>query len=151
MIYFVQNLENGNIKIGHTNCVKERLEVLNSNNDSKLVVLKVLDVDNSLEDLVHFKLDKYHVKGEWFSYNEDVKRFIDNIPTKNSLYVKKYIQFFEFKEDTNMVSPNMQDNCYQLKLKSISARLDTAVAKSKNSGFTDGIRFAQKIIKSHLT
>ena len=65
MIYFIKS-ESGHVKIGHTeNNVKDRLASLQTGNQFKLSLLKVIDGDLEQEKLLH---NKYWVWG--FSNSE---------------------------------------------------------------------------------
>lgn len=147
MIYFVQNSDTTNVKIGYSHRFRERLVALNVGNDSKLIVLRILHVRNEVEQLIFNKFNKYNIKGEWFSYNENLKRFIEELPGGNTESVMKFIEAFELKEIETGIKIEKDPN---FQLNSILKRLDTALIKSRNSGFTEGIRLAQEIVKSHL-
>lgn len=85
MIYFVHNPLTNNVKIGRTsNKMKTRLSQLNTGNDVRLTIIRVIDVQDHIENAIFGKFEKYRLLGEWFSYNNDLQRLIENIPNNNT-------------------------------------------------------------------
>jgi len=80
VIYFIQQGEDGPIKIGYTNNkdVKQRLQGLQVGNAIKLRVITTIEGDESYEEALHNKFDKYRLQGEWFEASEELLYHIEN-------------------------------------------------------------------------
>jgi hypothetical protein len=78
-VYFILNQEKALVKIGVSANAKRRLFELKSHNSDRLELLKTIDseVAEKLESELHKKFEHIHVYGEWFSYNDDLKSFIE--------------------------------------------------------------------------
>ena len=78
-VYFILNQEKALVKIGVSAHPKRRLFELKSHNSYRLELLKTIDseVAEKLESELHKKFEHIHVYGEWFSYNDDLKSFIE--------------------------------------------------------------------------
>lgn len=81
MIYFVQEDDSRNIKIGRASNVKSRVSGLQNGNSSKLWLLLEADVYNSVEyeKELHRKFSKYRIRGEWFEGSEEILCCIDDM------------------------------------------------------------------------
>lgn len=77
MLYFLSDGEY--VKIGFSDNVKGRIPDIQVSNPKDLSVELVIDGDYALEQKIHNDLRKYHVRGEWFSYSEVVKGYIDKL------------------------------------------------------------------------
>ena len=75
MIYFLQQSDNGPIKIGKTDNLKNRIRELRNASPYSLNLLKTIPGNN--ERKYHFKFKKYQIKGEWFEPSEELLKFID--------------------------------------------------------------------------
>jgi hypothetical protein len=64
MIYFVENMVTGNVKIGIALDPARRLQSLTL--DSPLRLVMELDGDQHTEGLLHCALRRFHCQGEWF-------------------------------------------------------------------------------------
>lgn len=79
-VYFIQNLDNGLIKIGKTKNIKRRYaEICNQAkfigiSDIKLDILGVIECTNisEVESTLHEKFKKYRVQSEWFKIEKDL-------------------------------------------------------------------------------
>ena len=66
-IYFIQEGENGNVKIGISKNPKKRMEQLQSANPHELKLRVVIDdCHEGVEDDLHHFFKNYHIRGEWF-------------------------------------------------------------------------------------
>lgn len=74
MIYFVQALTGGPIKIGYTENVWKRLNTLRSSNAQYLILLGVMEGDRQMERRIHGWFKK--VNGEWFQDSPQLREFI---------------------------------------------------------------------------
>jgi T5orf172 domain. len=78
-IYFIQ-ADNNLIKIGITNNLRTRIRTLCNQNACKLSLLGVIECDSfENERALHDKFAKHRLHGEWFSPNEEILEYIDNI------------------------------------------------------------------------
>jgi hypothetical protein len=78
-VYFILNQEKALVKIGVSANAKRRLFELKSHNSDRLELLKTIDSEDAekLESNLHKKFKHIHAYGEWFSYNDDLKSFIE--------------------------------------------------------------------------
>lgn len=74
MIYFVQALQGGPIKIGFTDNVKRRMSTLRSNNGQHLVLLGVMEGTREDERHIHALFEC--IQGEWFRDTESLYDYI---------------------------------------------------------------------------
>lgn len=79
MIYFITTEDNKFIKIGYTKNLKARLSNIQTGCPYTLTVLRTVRENISLEKTIHQELYRYHVRGEWFSYNKEVSDYISNV------------------------------------------------------------------------
>jgi hypothetical protein len=76
MIYFAQRPDNGNIKIGTTIRLSERLKVLSRELGLELQLLGVVDGGYADEHALHTEFAHLRVEGEWFKPDFDLIGFI---------------------------------------------------------------------------
>ncbi len=80
-IYFIQQNDNGPIKIGYTNNdIASRLYELQSANPVKLKILGSFPGGPKDEKEIHKKFKKYKLLGEWFSPDEELIEYIGSLP-----------------------------------------------------------------------
>jgi hypothetical protein len=70
MIYFIQNTETLNIKIGYSDRVAKRLSQLQVGNSQKLRLLFQMEGDRTKEKELHQRYRNKQLRGEW--YNKEV-------------------------------------------------------------------------------
>lgn len=77
-VYFIQNGDDGAIKIGMTRKLHKRLAHLQVNNPIELCVLGAIPTNKprDLERDLHRKFSESRVSGEWFSPSEELLDFI---------------------------------------------------------------------------
>lgn len=80
MIYFIQQEEEGNIKIGHSKNIEQRLADLQVASPYKLILLGSVVGAYKEEQQIHQYLNYYRVQGEWFLPSSFVKEYIISIP-----------------------------------------------------------------------
>jgi hypothetical protein len=83
MIYFVLNTKTNSVKIGTTENLNKRLPQLQTSSDDLLVVILTLQGDCELEKRLHLRFSEFRLKGEWFSFSEEVKRFVNETHCKS--------------------------------------------------------------------
>jgi hypothetical protein len=111
MIYFIQDGEDGPIKIGFSNEVEKRVHALVTSSHKNLKILFAMDGDISKEKELHDLFDFAHKKGEWFwpvkslvafieSCNllSQVRQSLNTIPT-NDIQLSKLLEFATSAKD----------------------------------------------------
>lgn len=73
MIYGIQNASNGTIKIGVSENARRRFIQLQSATADKLIFLGVIAGQKDDEQAIHEKFKQYHVRGEWYECNEEIR------------------------------------------------------------------------------
>lgn len=66
MIYFIQNTENNDVKIGYSARVDKRLSQLQVANSKKLRLLFQMEGDKQTESELHRQYQSHHIRGDWF-------------------------------------------------------------------------------------
>ncbi len=79
MIYFIKS-DDGFVKIGTSEKVKERLIRLQIATPHKLTLLHTFEGDQKLENKLHKLFKDHHVRGEWFKYCQEIENFINRNP-----------------------------------------------------------------------
>jgi DNA-binding Xre family transcriptional regulator len=77
-VYFVQQGDNGPIKIGVTNNVNKRLTALQGGSPVPLKLLVTFDGDQAFEAFLHRKFAHLRVHNEWFKPARELLDFIQN-------------------------------------------------------------------------
>ena len=80
-LYIIQSDKTGMIKIGRSKNPQKRLKQLQTGNPNKLKLIASFKGEGWKEKIVHERLDRYRLEGEWFSYD-----CVGSIP--DSLYEK---------------------------------------------------------------
>jgi hypothetical protein len=79
VVYFIEAVGTGFIKIGQTKDILKRLISLQTANPHELVLRKC--ITNARQEKVYHELYKdYHERGEWFRYEGELKKYIDSLP-----------------------------------------------------------------------
>ncbi|GAB6147450.1 GIY-YIG nuclease family protein [Desulfocicer niacini] len=72
VIYFLQLTDKGPIKIGFTQNIERRLKQAQTFNPEEIRLLGTMPGHQRLEtELIH-RFSSYHIRGEWFSYNDEL-------------------------------------------------------------------------------
>lgn len=66
MIYFIQAVNGGHIKIGYATDVKKRLETLQVGNPFELRVIGTIEGDMKTKFRIHKRFEQYRYRNEWF-------------------------------------------------------------------------------------
>jgi Meiotically up-regulated gene 113 len=71
-VYAIREGDTNNIKIGISNNVINRVAILQIGSSLSLSIVSIWSVDNPgrIERLLHKKLSRYRIHGEWFSLNK---------------------------------------------------------------------------------
>ena len=76
LIYFIQQGNNGNIKIGYSKNPKKRLIQLQTATISKLYIIGKISGNRQNEKEIHQYLFKHRLRGEWFKPVKEVLNII---------------------------------------------------------------------------
>jgi hypothetical protein len=76
MVYFIQGITGGLIKIGTTVRLTERLRTLCKEYGEELRVLAVIDGSYQKEKSLHRRFSHINIENEWFSPSDDLLGFI---------------------------------------------------------------------------
>lgn len=71
-VYFIQNTGTYRIKIGHAADVAKRVGELQTGADARLVVLGSIPGGREVEQVLHARLSRWRVSGEWFAPSVEV-------------------------------------------------------------------------------
>lgn len=74
-LYLIYDENLNRLKIGRSVNVKSRFNQLQIATSNKLSLLYVLEGMGNREDYVHSVFSEFHVRGEWFEYNESIIDF----------------------------------------------------------------------------
>lgn len=89
-VYFVQEADNGAIKIGYADWPKKRLKELQVGNPRELRIIGLLLTDDHREESrMHRRFAAHRLRGEWFRPAPELVEFIDNM-------VARYLRDGEF-------------------------------------------------------
>ncbi len=80
LVYFIQDTGLGNIKIGFTKDLQERLLKLQTSAAHELKVLKSLPGGRKKEYALHKQFEHLRIGGEWFKPEPELLDFISRIP-----------------------------------------------------------------------
>jgi hypothetical protein len=80
IIYFVQSVIGGPIKIGYTENLSMRMIAMQANCPFELKILATIQTDSnsSLEQEIHSELARFRLHGEWFEATYEVYLFMEN-------------------------------------------------------------------------
>jgi len=78
VVYFVQESNSGNIKIGYTGGdVKSRIDSLKTGNSNNLELVCAVDGGRELECALHILFKKDNIRGEWFKATDELIEVIN--------------------------------------------------------------------------
>ena len=78
-VYFIQQGDNGPIKIGYSAEPEKRLQTLSTASPYPLRILKTLKGGKSLEQELHIRFADHQLEGEWFAPDDDLLDFMNDI------------------------------------------------------------------------
>ena len=76
MIYFIQSVNGGPVKIGYAANIQERFECIQAMSPVILRIVSVMNGDRGSEGHLHRYFGKIRLHGEWFSPTEELLRFV---------------------------------------------------------------------------
>ena len=71
-IYFILCQTTGRVKCGVASDTRARLASLQTGSPTPLKLIAEIDGDDAKEKIIHRRLDRWHIHGEWFSYVPEV-------------------------------------------------------------------------------
>jgi hypothetical protein len=77
-IYFIQDGEGGNIKIGFSHNPSERIKQLQTGNGNILIPLLIQEGNEKKEESYHEIFKDHHLHGEWFKPHDSILLFINS-------------------------------------------------------------------------
>lgn len=80
MIYFIQSVDGGLIKIGHADNVIQRFKDIQTHSPIKLRILKVIEGGRTLEKELHKRFVELISHGEWFLPDNALLLTVNNLP-----------------------------------------------------------------------
>lgn len=78
-VYFIQQGDNGPIKIGYSAEPEKRLQTLSTASPYPLRILKTTEGGKSLEQTLHQRFAEFQLEGEWFAPDDELLDFINEI------------------------------------------------------------------------
>ena len=76
MVYFILNKELNHVKIGYSNDIHRRVKQLQTSSSTELELHFFLNGDYRIEKLFHKYFKKYHVRNEWYNFENNIEQFI---------------------------------------------------------------------------
>ncbi len=73
-VYFARAESGGPVKIGHAHNPRRRLTMLQTGNPEPLRLIRVIEGDIATEAAAHEAFAARRIKGEWFSFDEEMLR-----------------------------------------------------------------------------
>lgn len=75
-VYFVQEEQTRNFKIGKADNVYKRLAQLQTGNSSSLILRLMIRGDEPLEKSLHRRFKEFRIRGEWFKPCQEIESYI---------------------------------------------------------------------------
>lgn len=79
-VYFLRAGESGAVKIGFATDLRSRIRGIETGNHEELHIIAAMNGTAADEKALHKKFAAYRIRGEWFKYAGDLKRFIEALP-----------------------------------------------------------------------
>ncbi|MCA6430260.1 MAG: GIY-YIG nuclease family protein [Cytophagales bacterium] len=96
IVYILYNRNHQAVKIGYASDINSRISSIQTSTPEKLCLMFTFEGGKELEKHFHSELKQFHIKGEWFKYNEAVKNFLLR-------YQEYQLEFFESNTDEKSV------------------------------------------------
>jgi hypothetical protein len=80
IVYFIQALPGGNIKIGTTADLEARFRNIQADSPVKLTILATMPGARAVERRLHTRFAHLREHGEWFRPGEDLTAFVQGLP-----------------------------------------------------------------------
>ena len=71
-VYFIRSGDDGPVKIGSTNNIRRRMQMLQTGSAYKLVLLRAFTGGEAEEKIIHARLSRFRISGEWFEASDEV-------------------------------------------------------------------------------
>jgi excisionase family DNA binding protein len=78
MVYFIQSVDGGPIKIGYADDPEKRLAEIQRMSPTQLCILNIVDGDRKCEGFIHRCFKKLRLHGEWFEPGDKLVDFVNN-------------------------------------------------------------------------
>ena len=106
MIYFIQGVSGGSIKIGYSKDIESRIKSLQFHSPVQLTVVGWMEGSVELERQLHKVFSSHRLWGEWFSPDESILDYIrcncEKLPVPEGVSTKKTTHLnFRVSEETN--------------------------------------------------
>lgn len=96
MVYLIHDVTNNSCKIGFSSNPETRLKGLKVGTLNDLKLIAVLYGNFIREKEIHKQFDHYRIRGEWFSYNDEIVKFFKNNKEKlSNIPIHKKISFVD--------------------------------------------------------
>jgi hypothetical protein len=94
VVYFAQNVANGNVKIGYTGDLPRRIAALSSGAGQPVELLRTVAGGRSVEAWLHRRFAPYRITGEWFSFHSDMLDIVppDEVPAIPRIVVRRDVR-----------------------------------------------------------
>lgn len=79
VVYFIYNSFTNRVKIGTSIDEYERVSTLENQSGVKLELLKTIKGSYTKENEIHKKFKHLRIKGEWFEYTDELKKYIKSL------------------------------------------------------------------------
>ncbi len=83
-IYFIQEENNGLVKIGYSKNPKNRKNSLQIDCSRKLEIIKIIEGDYKRENYIHHICSRFNVRGEWYRPHPELLDYIDKLEDEYS-------------------------------------------------------------------
>lgn len=114
MIYFIQPVDGGSIKIGKANSPPDRLRELQTGSPDRLKIIGMMQGDEATEYALHDLFARHRLDGEWFSPDDDLTEFIETVVNSRNPFLH-YGQAVKRIAEYGSLSPNRMNarcECY---------------------------------------
>ena len=82
VIYFIQQGDNGPVKIGASKNLEKRLYMLQSHNPDLLFLRASFPIVDGLECSLQERFKDLHIRGEWYKYEEPLVSYMRELPMR---------------------------------------------------------------------
>lgn len=102
IVYFIQEGNEGPIKIGFSNKLVDRLASIQTGNPRELRLLGWLKGNQAKESEIQDKFANYRIRGEWFEPSPELLDFIKNVTVRTTSDLQEKLGKFERKNVHNL-------------------------------------------------
>lgn len=95
VVYIIYSHIHQAVKIGYASDLDSRLSTIQISTPEKLSLMFTFEGGKELEEYLHQRLNQFHIRGEWFAYNEVVKDFLLK-------YQEHQFELFTFRADEKL-------------------------------------------------